>query len=223
MHTLSQSGASTGSSSISRLRQCIAAFDNIFGGTALTLLLIWNSDRPIDGPKRMEVVHGGTRMAAAHTAMCADDIPYGRVAARMPCNGGTLVDTAEMQVWPLSLARGCTAWTRSTLTRSCCFEAFTMMTEFIDSRSSNWYNTKTLQPSYKTLPLRDGLQKEISDNLEYGEAVLALLKRKAENQLELIAPAHDEQVVEFWRALLDIQTVQNKLVHERYRLSVLHD
>jgi hypothetical protein len=70
-------------------------------------------------------------------------------------------------------------------------------------------------------PFRNAFHKEISDNLEYGEAVFALLKRKAENQLELIAPAHDEQVVEFWRSLLDMQTVQAKLDRERHRLTVI--
>jgi hypothetical protein len=48
-----------------------------------------------------------------------------------------------------------------------------------------------------------------------------MLKRKAENQLELIAPAHSEQVVEFWRALLAMHDTQAKLDRERYRLSVL--
>jgi hypothetical protein len=70
-------------------------------------------------------------------------------------------------------------------------------------------------------PLRTAFQKDIESNVEYGEAVFALLKRKAENQLELIAPAHSEQVVEFWRALLAMQTVQVKLGRERHRLSVL--
>ena len=55
----------------------------------------------------------------------------------------------------------------------------------------------------------------------YRIPVLTMLKRKAENQLELIAPTHSEQVVEFWRALLDMQTVQAKLGRERHRLSVL--
>jgi hypothetical protein len=64
-------------------------------------------------------------------------------------------------------------------------------------------------------------QNDIETNIEYGEAVFALLKRKAEHQLELIAPAHDEHVVEFWRALLDMQTVQAKLGRERHRLSVM--
>ena len=67
----------------------------------------------------------------------------------------------------------------------------------------------------------NAFQKEISDNLEYGEAVFALLKRKAENQLELIAPAHDEQVVGLWRALIAMQTVQAKLGRERHRLTVM--
>jgi hypothetical protein len=48
-----------------------------------------------------------------------------------------------------------------------------------------------------------------------------MLKRKAERQLEVIALTHDEQVVEFWRALLDMNDAQAKLVRERYRLSVL--
>ncbi len=70
-------------------------------------------------------------------------------------------------------------------------------------------------------PLQSTFQKEISDNIEYGEAVLTMLRRKAECQLERIAPGHDEQVVEFWRVLLDMQTVQDRLGKERYRLSVL--
>ena len=72
-------------------------------------------------------------------------------------------------------------------------------------------------------PFRNAFQQEIASNVEYGEAVFALLKRKAESQLELIAPAHSEQVVEFWRALLAMQTVQAKLDQERHRLSVLQD
>ena len=67
----------------------------------------------------------------------------------------------------------------------------------------------------------DAFQQEIESNLEYGESLFALLKRKTENQLELIAPGHDEQAVEFWRALLDMQTVQAKLDRERHRLSVM--
>jgi hypothetical protein len=70
-------------------------------------------------------------------------------------------------------------------------------------------------------PLRTAFQKELQDNIDYGELVFALLKRKAESQLELVAPAHDERIVELWRALLDMHEVQAKLVRERYRLSVL--
>ncbi len=70
-------------------------------------------------------------------------------------------------------------------------------------------------------PFRSAFQQEIESNLEYGEAVFGLLKRKAERQLEIIAPAYDEQLVEFWRALLDMQTVQAKLDRERHRLLVL--
>lgn len=69
--------------------------------------------------------------------------------------------------------------------------------------------------------LRTAFQEEISDNIQYGEAILTALKLKAERQLELIAPAQPENVVEFWRALLDMQTVQAKLSTERYRLSTL--
>jgi hypothetical protein len=69
--------------------------------------------------------------------------------------------------------------------------------------------------------LRSALQREISDNIEYGEAILALLKRKAERQLEVIAPAQTEEVAELWRALLDMHDVEVKLARERYRLSVL--
>ena len=70
-------------------------------------------------------------------------------------------------------------------------------------------------------PLRNAFQNDIENNIEFGEAVLTMLKRKAENQLDLIAPAHDEQVVEFWRALLAMHTVQAKLDQERHRLSVI--
>lgn len=70
-------------------------------------------------------------------------------------------------------------------------------------------------------PLRTAFQQDIENNVEFGEAIFTLLKRKAENQLELIAPAHDEHVVEFWRSLLDMQTVQAKLDRERHRLSVI--
>jgi hypothetical protein len=69
-------------------------------------------------------------------------------------------------------------------------------------------------------PLRSAFQKELESNVEYGEAVFTLLKRKAENQLELIAPAYSEQVVEFWCALLAMHEVQVKLDRERHRLTV---
>jgi hypothetical protein len=65
-------------------------------------------------------------------------------------------------------------------------------------------------------PLRTAFQKELQDNIDYGELLLAFLKRKADRQLELIAPAQDERVVEFWRALLQMHEVQAKLVRERY-------
>src|SRR3974377_1708894 len=64
-------------------------------------------------------------------------------------------------------------------------------------------------------------QKEVENNVEFGEAVLTMLKRKAECQLEILAPAHDEHLVEFWRSLLDVQTVQAKLGRERHRLSIV--
>jgi hypothetical protein len=73
----------------------------------------------------------------------------------------------------------------------------------------------------RNTPFRNAFQMDIESNIEYGEAIFALLKRKAENQLELIAPAHSEQVVEFWRALLDMQTVQAKLGRERHRLTAM--
>lgn len=80
----------------------------------------------------------------------------------------------------------------------------------------------TIQIPYAyMISLRSALHREISDNIEYGEAALTMLRRKAECQLERIAPGHDEQVVEFWRSLLDIQVIQNRLSQERYRLSVL--
>jgi len=49
-------------------------------------------------------------------------------------------------------------------------------------------------------PLRSTFQRELSNNIEYGEAILTMLRRKAECQLERITPGHDEQVVEFWRS-----------------------
>lgn len=71
------------------------------------------------------------------------------------------------------------------------------------------------------VPLRDALRKAISDNIEYGEAILTMLQRKAECQLQLIAPVQTEGIVEFWHTLLDMHTVQTKLSAERYRLSTI--
>ena len=65
--------------------------------------------------------------------------------------------------------------------------------------------------------LRRASRKGRSDNIEFGEAIFALLKRKAERQLEIIAPTHDERVVEVLRALVDMHEVQVNLVRERYR------
>ena len=71
-------------------------------------------------------------------------------------------------------------------------------------------------------PLRTALQKEAADNIEFGEAILTMLKRKAECQLELIAPAYPEEVVELWCALLHMHEVQATLLRERFRLSVVN-
>jgi hypothetical protein len=71
-------------------------------------------------------------------------------------------------------------------------------------------------------PLRTALQKEAAANLEFGEAILSMLKRKAESQLAIIAPAHDEQLVEILRALVDMHVIQNRLSQERHRLSVVN-
>jgi hypothetical protein len=68
--------------------------------------------------------------------------------------------------------------------------------------------------------LRNALQKEMSDNIEYGEAILVALKLKAERQLEVIAPHQHEDVIALYRLMLDIQAVQDKLGRERYRLSI---
>jgi hypothetical protein len=70
-------------------------------------------------------------------------------------------------------------------------------------------------------PLRTAFQKELQDNIDYGELVFALLKRKAESHLEIISPSQDEQIVSLLRALVDMHNIQNKLGKERYRLSVL--
>jgi len=74
----------------------------------------------------------------------------------------------------------------------------------------------------ETSQLRTALQKEAADNLEFGEAILTMLRRKTENQLENVAPAHDEQLGEILRALLDMHVIQKRLSQERHRLSVLN-
>jgi len=71
-------------------------------------------------------------------------------------------------------------------------------------------------------PLRTALQKEAADNIELGEALFGMLQRKAEAKLAVIAPAQQEDVVEFWRAVMDIQIVQSTLLRERFRLSVVN-
>jgi hypothetical protein len=68
--------------------------------------------------------------------------------------------------------------------------------------------------------LRTALKTEIAHNIEYGEAILTMLIRKAERQLEVIAPHQHEDVVALYRLMLDIQAVQDKLGRERYRLSI---
>jgi hypothetical protein len=73
-----------------------------------------------------------------------------------------------------------------------------------------------------TSQLRTALQKECADNIELAEALFGMLRRKAECKLEVIAPAQQEDVLEFWRAVMDMQSVQATLLRERFRLSVLN-
>jgi hypothetical protein len=68
--------------------------------------------------------------------------------------------------------------------------------------------------------LRTGLQKEMSDNIEYGEAILTALRLKAQRQIEVVAPHQHEEVIALYCLMMDIQAVQEKLSRERYRLSV---
>ena len=71
-------------------------------------------------------------------------------------------------------------------------------------------------------PVRTTLRKEQTpDNIEFGEALLVALRLKAHRQLDLIAAAQNEDAVALWRSMLDIQTVQETLSRERYRLSSL--
>ena len=68
--------------------------------------------------------------------------------------------------------------------------------------------------------LRTALQKEMSDNIEYGEAILIALRLKAQRQLEMVTPHQHEDVIALYRLMLDIQAVQDKLGRERYRISI---
>lgn len=91
--------------------------------------------------------------------------------------------------------------------------------ELLTFRAGNCYNTKNFMA---TSELRTALQKEAADNIELGEALFGMLKRKAEQQLTSVAPAYAEETVELWRALLDMHEVQATLLRERFRLSVLN-
>jgi len=69
-------------------------------------------------------------------------------------------------------------------------------------------------------PVRTTLRKETPNDIEYGEAILVALKLKAERQLEAIAPNQQDNLMVLCRLMLDIQSVQEKLSRERWRLSV---
>ena len=86
-------------------------------------------------------------------------------------------------------------------------------------RTLKCYTTKNFMASST---LRSALQKEAADNLEFGEAIFTMLKRKTERQLELIAPAQNGEIVEVLGALLHMHEVQATLLRERFRLSVLN-
>jgi hypothetical protein len=68
--------------------------------------------------------------------------------------------------------------------------------------------------------IRTALQKEMSDQIGYGEALLIALRLKAQRQLEIVTPHQHEDLVALYRLMLDIQAVQDKLGRELYRLSV---
>ena len=70
------------------------------------------------------------------------------------------------------------------------------------------------------IPNTDTRQK-ITANVEFGEAILHMLTRKAECKLPVIARTQPAEVVEFLETVLNIQLVQGKLVSERVRLSML--
>lgn len=69
--------------------------------------------------------------------------------------------------------------------------------------------------------LRTVPQIEISDKIQYGEAILVALQLKAQRQLEVIASDQDERLLVLCRLIMDIQTVQERLSRERYRMSTL--
>ena len=67
--------------------------------------------------------------------------------------------------------------------------------------------------------LRTTLGKETPNNIEYGEAIFAALRLKAQRQVELVTPHQHEDVIRLYSLILDIQAVQEKISRERYRLS----
>ena len=69
--------------------------------------------------------------------------------------------------------------------------------------------------------LRIALRNEASDNVAYGEALLAALRLKAQRQIELVTPDQHEDVIRLYGLILDIQAVQERLNQERYRLSTV--
>ena len=73
--------------------------------------------------------------------------------------------------------------------------------------------------SLRMTSVHAALQRETQDNIEYGEAILAALRLKAQRQLEVIAPNQEEDLLVLCRLILDIHAVQEKLSKERYRLS----
>jgi hypothetical protein len=64
-------------------------------------------------------------------------------------------------------------------------------------------------------------REKIAANIQFGEAILSLLTRKAECELPVIARTQPAEVVEFLQTVLHIQIVQGKLVSERLRFSML--
>ena len=68
--------------------------------------------------------------------------------------------------------------------------------------------------------IRTALRNETSDNIEYGEAILAAIRLKAQRQIELVTPHEHEDVIRLYDLLLKIQAVQEKLSRGRWRISV---